>query len=271
MAYDDTFRTRRAPEPTQGAGEHTTPVTPTPIEAPSNPTTPTTEQPADANRPNTGELLNFAGFATHHPLLVERPSRYVQRLNMAAQHLFTTPDNHPEQRILFSPALALPFFLPKGDESFSDDTIQYPLLHVPAHHPYDPDECSIDQYALTLIAMYTAMGIIHEPGDGDLYTYGISTEDLTIGDPQAENEAWQTCFEWAESVMHPIADVNIARLIRFAGDDPDERRYLQALFETWGIHEPSDELLAQGERSAKLLALIYNAFTDIPFEPANEN
>ena len=37
MAYDDTFRTRRAPEPTQGAGEHTTPVTPTPIEAPSNP------------------------------------------------------------------------------------------------------------------------------------------------------------------------------------------------------------------------------------------
>ena len=94
----------------------------------------------------------------------------------------------------FEQGLQVALLVGEGDESFSDDTIQYPLLHVPAHHPYNPDECTIDQYALTLIAMYTAMGIIHEPGDGDLYAYGISTEDLTIGDPQAENEAWQTCY-----------------------------------------------------------------------------
>lgn len=265
MSYDDTFRTRRAPENHHADTADT--VAPSPVMAPDAPA---------ANQPDTGDangsdFLNFPGFASRHPLLIERPSRYVQRLNMAAQHLFTAPDNHPERRILFSPALALPFFLPTGDEAFSDDTIQYPLLHVPARHPYNPDECSIDQYALTLISLYTAMGIINEPGDGDLYAAGITTEDLTFPDPQEEDEAWRTCAEWAESIMHPIADVNIARLIRFAGDDPDEQRYLQALFETWGISEPTDALLSQGERSAQLLADTYNAFTDIPFEPTAEN
>ena len=266
MSYDDTFRARRAPE-THHADPTDEPVTPSPVVAPD---TPDTGQP-DTDGTNSGNFLNFPGFATRHPLLVERPSRYVQRLNTAAQHLFTAPDNHPERRILFSPALALPFFLPTGDERFSDDTIQYPLLHVPARHPYNPDECTIDQYALTLIALYTAMGIIDEPGDGDLYAVGITTEDLTFPDPQEEDDAWRTCAEWAESVMHPIADVNIARLIRFTGDDPDEQRYLQALFETWGIHDTTGDLLAQGERSAQLLANTYNAFTDLPFEPTVEN
>lgn len=275
MAYADTFRTRRTPEPARH--EDTEPVTPTPVAAPDE--TPSTDQttapPATDNAadggPAAGDLLNFAGFATHHPLLTERPSRYVRRLTTAAQHLFTAPDGHPERRILFSPAIALPFFLPTGDELFDDDTIQYPLLHVPQHHPYNPDQMSIDQYALTLIAMYTAMGVIYEPGDGDLYAYGVTTEDLTFGDRHAEDEAWQTCAEWAESMMHPIADVNIGRLIRFAGDDPDERRYLQALFESWGIHDTADELLEQGDQAIPVLASTYAAFTDLPFDPAAED
>ena len=119
--------------------------------------------------------------------------------------------------------------------------------------------------------MYTAMGVILEPGDGDLYAYGVTTENYIIDDPQTEDDVWETCAQWAESMMHPVADVNIARLIRFTADDPDERRYLQALFESWDVHDPLDELLARGEQSAKILAITYNAFTDMPFSATDES
>lgn len=268
MSYSDMFASRRSFPTTHEDDELVEPIaTPQPAVQ--------TVQPVDTQQAEPDiEPLIFEGFASNHPLLLERPSRYVNRVKGAAVSLFTTPDNNPDSRILYSPAIALPFFVLQGDETFNADTIQYPLLHMPANHPYDGN-ISIDLYALSLMVALSVGGYLYEPSRdelqaqgyaaGALLAYGITDTNFMLPD-----ELWNAAYGWAESNMKAIAALNMARLTAFSQNNPDEQRIAKTLFDSWGVDDNPAMLMADGKDAAQFLQVGYDAVTENLFEPFNE-
>lgn len=214
--------------------------------------------------------LRFAGFASRLPLLVERPSMFVTRLRASARSIIMLEgesDEHGtiDDRILISPSIALPVFFLYGTELFpNEDVLKYPLLHMPANHQYD-GSMQVRDYALTLIALYTAGGIMFEDGSGDLYTYGVD-------DPfEVDDTAWDTAAEWATMVAEPLGRLNMARLLGFALSDPNtESEPLGILFDTWGETRGVDEIIEDGRKAADEVKPYYDVLTDFPYQPFSE-
>ena len=139
----------------------------------SSAVTPLTPEPEEQQQ---SKPLLFPGFGSGRPLLLERPSRYIQRLSDTASKVYTVPDGDPyggvENRILYSPVISLPVFLLQGNELFANhDVLKYPLLNPPLNHAWDGSDISV--YILTIIAAYTSAGILHEDVDGDVLAYDV--------------------------------------------------------------------------------------------------
>lgn len=235
--------------------------TPMPVgdDAPTLTPSPTEDGPAP---------LAFTGFASPLPLLLERPSLYMKRLRDAAESMFMTPDGGDvTDRILYSPAVALPFFVMHGDELYAGEHVMgYPLLHAPDNHqPGEGDDPSV--YALTMIAAYTAMGLIREDGDGNLLAYGIP-----VGEPfGVDDETWAAADDWARTMVYPLGELNKARLLGFALRDPDnERDALAVLFDAWGETRDPNTLIQAGKEAARQVDVDYGIFIDTSFKPFNE-
>lgn len=209
--------------------------------------------------------LNFRNFAPKLPLLVERPSAYLHRLARAAEELMQVSEGKPLERVILEPSIVLPFFSLYGDERFSKDTIRYPFFHMPQNHPYD-ESCTPEVYFLTMYVAYTEAGIIHEPGNGDLYTLGIDNKEFTI-----DEAIWQKASAWAEANAQALADLNIARIITFSADDASEEEPAGILLnDVWELTDDRDTLLDKGRTAAALLESTYGEITETPFKPFDE-
>ena len=215
--FDDSFST-----PASDKSEKSSAVTPLP--------------PEPEEQQQLKPLL-FPGFGSGRPLLLERPSRYIQRLSDTASKVYAVPDGDPyggvENRILYSPVISLPVFLLHGNERFANhDVLKYPLLNPPLNHAWDGSDISV--YMLTIIAAYTSAGILHEAAP-------------------------------------LLKDLNTARLLGFALKNPNEEtNALRALFESWDENRSSGEIIEAGKHAAKLLQDDYNVFVDVEFRPFQE-
>ena len=192
----------------------------------SSAVTPLTPEPEEQQQ---SKPLLFPGFGSGRPLLLERPSRYIQRLSDTASKVYTVPDGDPyggvENRILYSPVISLPVFLLQGNELFANhDVLKYPLLNPPLNHAWDGSDISV--YMLTIIAAYTSAGILHEDVDGDVLAYDVEYP-LSVAD-----ELWNAASDWASEAAPLLKDLNTARLLGFALKSPNEETdALRALFD----------------------------------------
>ncbi|RGL95027.1 hypothetical protein DXC37_08820 [Bifidobacterium bifidum] len=205
--------------------------------------------------------LLFKGFASPLPLLAERPSVYLQRIRDAASSLIEVPGGSPDDRVLFTPAISLPFLILKGDERFPNETVLgYPLLHVPQGHEPDVDT-DPNEFALTMVAAYTATGVMRED-DGDLLAYEV-TDPVDI-DP----DVWEAAASWAHDTVKPLMTLNQARLLGFAMQHPkEETRPLELLFSTWGETRIPNAIIEDGKKAAEIMEGEYNVFIDRQFKP----
>ena len=211
--------------------------------------------------------LLFEGFGSGLPLLLEKPSSYINRLTLAARSMFKIPNGEdPETRVLFSPIVPFPFFILDGTEMFaSEDALKYPLLHAPSNHMPD-DPATLDVYALTLYVMYSINGMIAEDSDGSLFAYAVE------GDFEVADDVWEASAEWAKDTAPILRELNLARLAGFASTLwNEERPYLEVLEDTWNIKpEEWQELSDKAPQNADLLSSDYDIITDIPFLPFEE-
>lgn len=221
------------------------------------------------SHPETAEPLLFKGFSSGLPLLVERPSRYINRLRRAALNLYKVPDDDQyggmDARILYSPVISLPVFLMQGNELYpNESTVQYPLLHYPVNHA--PDHIrDVSVYMLTLVALYSSMGLMREDEEGDLLCYGLS-------DPfTCDDDMWMAAEDWAKDTAPLLRDLNMARLLGFALNDRDnEIGPLSALYETWNEKRSADTIMDAGKKAADLLQPEYSVFLEAEFRPFQE-
>ncbi|MBT1162767.1 hypothetical protein [Bifidobacterium sp. SO1] len=225
----------------------------------------------DVTQSDSEGILVFDRFTSGLPLLMERPSRYTNRLQGAAFSMFRPPADDKngglENRILWSPSIAFPFFLLFGDEKFKDqDVLKYPFLHVPSNHQ-PTDDTDLTVYALTLYALYTATGLLGETNDGAILTYGLE-DPFEVTDA----DAWDAADDWARTVTPLLSDLNKARLLGFALKDVEhEAAALNVLFYLWGESRPQNELIDAGRQAADLLAGEYDVFLDQEFKPFQEH
>ncbi|PWG62665.1 hypothetical protein [Bifidobacterium callitrichidarum] len=211
--------------------------------------------------------LRFEGFGSTLPLLLERPSKYIQRMTGAARNMIQTADGSPaESRILFSPVVSLPFFVLDGSEKFAnEDVLKYPLLHAPANHPLtDPEQ--LDVYVLTLITMYVTAGMLAEDYDGSVYTYGVE------GEFEIADDVWAAAEEWSKDVAPIIREINLARIAQFASLAwEEEQPAFEMLEQAWGVNPDDWQPLADKmPENVDLLKHDYDIITNLPFEPYSE-
>lgn len=211
--------------------------------------------------------LRFEGFGTGLPLLLERPSKYIERMSNAARNMIQTEDGSPaESRILFSPVVSLPFFVLDGSEKFAnEDVLKYPLLHAPANHPLtDPEQ--LDVYVLTLITMYVTAGMLAEDYDGSVYTYGVE------GEFEIADDVWAAAEEWSKDVAPIIREINYARIAQFASLVwEEEQPAFEMLEQAWGVN-PDDwqKYVDKMPENVDMLGHDYDIITNLKFEPYSE-
>lgn len=256
MSYTDIFGSM--PEPQRDIEET---VTEPPVDAAS--------ATGDARQDDGGATLNFMGFTSPLPLLVEQPSVYVKRLRDAISSMVMPPaenDTHYgiDGRVLYSPAIALPFPVLYGDELFANEAVTaYPLLHQPLNHPMT-ETTPIRVYVLTLIAFYMRNGVIHEDGNGNLLAYGLT------GQFNADDESWAEAERWANMMVEPLDALNRARLLGFALNDREhEMGTLATLFNAWDETRNGDDIIKAGQDAIPEVEAHYNDFIDVDFRPFN--
>lgn len=219
--------------------------------------------------------LRWEGFASGHPLLLERPSRYWNRIRGAAQAMIIPPakdDGHgeAEDRMLFSGMLSVPFPVLYGTEGLaSEDVIGYPMLHQPENRVWDPtaeNAPTLEEYALTMSVAYQVMNIMVEEG-ADLVSYRIPNEEFEV-----DGDLWDSCAEWVKENGELLFQLNVGRLLMFGLNDVDtEEPYWQALANMWRLEGDGDSILDDAKRAAELLEPGYNAILpDVKYEPFTE-
>lgn len=195
--------------------------------------------------------LLYSGFSSGKPLLIERPSRFLQRIRGGIESIVIPPDDDPyngvDARTLCSPIMSLPYPILYGEEQFpNEDAAHYPLLYAPANHPYE-DGTPIDVYALTVMLAMTATDLIHEDG-GDLLAYPCP-EPYTIPD-----SVWEESRQWVDGNARQLAALNLGRALGFAMLDPDtERDSLTTLFRCWDVRMTGDEIIGDAQEAAEQL------------------
>lgn len=218
-------------------------------------------QPADP--------LMFSGFASRHPLLLERPSLYLKRMSDSIRSIAHPPENDGNNgvwgRFVCSPIMSIPFPVLYGDETINGDALGYPLLHMPSNHPFNPESIGLDVYALTLSTVLSLNNIMRENGEGDIIAYPLD-------DPyEVDDDVWDGVLELVNDVKEDLMQLNVARIYGFALNDMDtEKRACSTLFDAWNVNGSGDEILENGKDAAMRLESSYDIFTDLPFLPFDE-
>lgn len=219
--------------------------------------------------------LRWEGFASGHPLLLERPSVYWNRIAGAGRALIVPPaeddgNGGAEDRMLYSGILSVPFPVLYGTEGLtSEDAVSYPMLHQPENRAWDPDADdapTLEEYALTMCVAYQVMNIMVEEGK-DIVSYRIPLEGFDV-----DGDLWDSCAAWAKQNAEPLFKLNVGRLLTFGLNDIDaEEPYWQALVAMWGLEGDGDTILDEAKRAADILEPAYHAvFPDVRFEPFTE-
>lgn len=214
-----------------------------------------TPTPVDTGVGGQPAPLLYTGFSSGKPLLIERPSRYLQRIRGGIASLVIPPADDPQggidARVLCSPIMSLPYPILYGDEQFPDEeATRYPLFHAPANHPYEPGE-PIDVYALTVVLCMTVTDLIHEDG-GDLLAYPCP-EPYTI-----PYSVWDEAAQWVRAHAPQLAALNLGRALGFAMLNPDaEREALTTLFRVWDVRMTGDEIIGDAQDAAEQLADVW--------------
>lgn len=208
--------------------------------------------------------IAFQGFASPQSLMIERPSRYVERIREATKSMILIPDGDPygglPARIISSPLLALPAPALFGNESFpSEDVLAYPLLHSPVNHP---PHAPVDEYVLTLTVLYTMGGVLYEDGR-DVFAYRLE-DPFEVG-----AEAWGMAEDWVRENEERLATLNLARLVRFSSL-PGEEQAATGLLDFWRIEIPESKRSAMvdaGRDAADRLAEPYRRLFGVELRP----
>lgn len=250
MSYKDVFGF----DPDEGV------ASPTPLEdmavTPDATSTDPETPAASTSSPDTSDEptpLMFSGFSSGRPLLIERPSLYLNRLHGSIGSLLIPPENDQNSgvdgRVLCSPIMSLPYPILYGDERFPDeDAASYPLLRAPANHPFNPDTDMLDTYALTAVLSLYAAGMLYDDGH-DLLTYPIQNRY------EIPDGIWETATDWVREYAQQLASLNLGRTFGFALRHPEqERDSLTTLFRVWDVTMTGDEIIADATEAANRLA-----------------
>lgn len=201
----------------------------------------------------TDHIINYQGFASPTPYLLENPTSYINRLATAARTLLSVPAEslHPDPgtRVLYSPAISLPFFLPEAGDQMYEIAQFYPLLHLPEGRPYDDPELPIDAYALAVVIAYEMDGInlMGEPGGGDLLAWD------NVPRYAVPDKYWTRALDLAQQVYRPLIAVNLARLVLAARDNQQERAQLALLCQAWQVVDTPSTLLENGRKASPIV------------------
>lgn len=243
---------------------------PTPA-SPAQTATPPRPLPTSDGTPPTVEkydVLAFQGFSNGRPLLLERPTKYVDRVIDSMRQIITIPENDEHGgimgRVYLSPIFTLPFALPhEGDMINGEDANRYPYLHFPTNHEWNPDETSLDEYLLAIEYVYVMADIAQETADGDLITYGVD------GDWTIDDGLWRTARDWTEEISGPLADLNKGRLLGFALDDGGEKEIetVSGLFDLWHEERDPQQILDDAQQAAGDVEDMYDMLFDTPIDP----
>lgn len=229
------------------------------------------DAPTGTQTVNARGLLEFNGFSSGQPFLLERPSRYLQRMRDAMRSLIVLPSDRDDPgvdaRILWSPIVTLPFPLLTGTEkAANEDATRYPLLHAPINYPL-PEDVDWDEYALALTLLYTASDVMVEQ-DTSLYTYGMH------GQFEADDTVLENIKDMAHTFNEPLRLLNMARLVDFAVRDPQrEQEPLTLLLDTWQDERGLQTIVDEGRDAARMVNVLYEIMfgDDITFDPFHEH
>lgn len=223
-----------------------------------------------------GTLLSFEGYSSGQPFLLERPTRYIQRMRDAISSLIVLPEDQRGQdsmdrHILWSPIVTLPYpLLDDSTMGLSEQTNAYPLMHAPENYRL-PTYASFEdweEYAFTLTLLYTASDVMTEYG-ADVYTYGID------GQFMVNEDVLKNMHDIATQYKEPVRKLNLARLVDMTMQDPDhETDALDMLLSTWEVEPDLQHIVDQGRESAEMVELLYEImFQDNPvrFTPFSED
>lgn len=80
--------------------------------------------------------MSFQGFSSGRPLLLEQPTKYVNRIVNSMKQIIAVPENDQyggiEGRVYLSPIFTLPMaLLQEGDKIGNETVNRYPYLHFP--------------------------------------------------------------------------------------------------------------------------------------------
>lgn len=217
--------------------------------------------------------LQYEGFSSGVPLLVERPTRFVNRIKGAAESLIIppTPDDgngDAFDRMLLSPMISLPFPVLYGTESLtSEEVVGYPMLHQPDNRPWDPNgEVTLEQYALTMIVAFNVMNIMAETGH-DLVAYSVPVDSFEV-----DGDLWDECADWARENGELLASLNIGRFLLFGSEDVEtEEPMWRNMVNMWNIEGDAESIMGEAQHAADLLQPAYEAILpDVAFTPFDE-
>lgn len=254
MSYKDFFGENR-PTPRKKRDEPNM----TPLSPPKFDTTPVVEK---------YDVMAFQGFSSGRPLLLEKPTKYVNRIVNSMKQIIAIPENDQhggvEGRVYLSPIFTLPVaLLHEGDKIGNETVNRYPYLHFPSNHVWDADEISLDEYLLAIEYMFVIHDVAQEDTAGNLLTYGVD------GDYTMDDDAWKTACEWSREISKPLSDLNRGRLLGFAINSQSEREVdtVADLFDLWGEEREPQQILSDAQTAAGDVEDLYDMVFSIPFEP----
>lgn len=224
------------------------------------------------------KVITFAEFSSGNPLFIERPTLYVKRIQEATEALIIVPDDDthggPYAREFYSPAIALPVPVLFGNESaVNAGASRYPLLHMPRNHGEPVEGESLDHFLLTVIILYTGLGLMSETPDRALITLGLD-DNVVLEDEQS----WATASHLADAMFEPLAKVNLCRLWIFIQNGrTEEEKDAEAemygrLLDMWGITPDFTKLRDEALDAAVFLSDYYHQVIDeaVPYNPFRE-
>lgn len=211
----------------------------------------------------------FDRFCSGHPFLLERPSKYLARMRDAGEVMLALDEGEDvTDRLLYSPLVSLPVISRRPEDKFTrEEATWYPLLHAPDNKPFDPNAgIPFDEYMLTMIITYIALNIIAED-DHDLLAYPVKDS------VEVPEDTWNAAAEWVHDNQQYLRDLNIARLVGFAMQDPDnESQPLQLLMDAWNVPVDVNGVMSKAQVAAEHLRPDFAAlFPDLPYDPFTES
>lgn len=212
------------------------------------------------------EWFKLEGLGDRHPLLIEDPVGFEKRMSVASGYV-ADGWGEPVDRLVASPVLTVPFWVPQAEDRVSSEALlAYPLLNLPKGVVL-PEDADLSTVGLALRAWWTLQGCL-DTQDGDLY-YTTPIQD------EVDASDWLAVWDWATLAAPLLVDVNVARLMLYATDwnhgvDEAQTAAMRRLYRAWGVPEDADYSLLVADRgmsAIRRLEDLYGRVFDEPYQP----